>query len=75
MNHPITPLASAQVGHDIISIELVEPDSMPAVIKITWPVQPSIVDPTSFGETAAALVKMFSNAHVELARVKSRRRL
>jgi hypothetical protein len=25
MNHPITPLASAEVGHDTISIELLEP--------------------------------------------------
>jgi len=68
MNHPITPLASSQIGHDTITIELVEPDSLPPVVKITWPVQPSIVDPRIFGETAAAIVKMFSTAHVELAR-------
>jgi hypothetical protein len=70
---PITPLASGQINHDTISIELVEPDSLPAVVKITWPAQATVVDPRSFGDTAAALVKMFSTAHVELARIKSRR--
>jgi hypothetical protein len=29
MNHPITPLASAEVNHDQLKVELVEPDSMP----------------------------------------------
>jgi hypothetical protein len=51
MNHPITPLASAQVNHDTISIELIEPDSMPSMVRITWPEQPSIVDPRIFGDT------------------------
>jgi hypothetical protein len=66
----ITPLASSQVGHDTIKIELVEPADLPAVVRITWPEQASIVDPRIFGETAAALVKMFSTAHVELARIR-----
>jgi hypothetical protein len=66
-------LASGQINHDTISIELVEPDSLPAVVKITWPAQATVVDPRSFGDTTAALVKMFSTAHVELARIKSRR--
>jgi hypothetical protein len=69
-NHPITPLASSQINHDTISIELVEPADLPAVVKITWPEQASIVDPKSFGETAGALVKMFSAAHIELARIR-----
>ena len=29
-NHPITPLTSGQVNHDHLSVELVEPDGMPA---------------------------------------------
>jgi hypothetical protein len=34
-----------------------------------------VVDPKSFGDTAAAVVKMFSTAHVELARLKARKHL
>jgi hypothetical protein len=71
-----TTLAESQVTqtpHDVVTVELVQPDDMPAVVKITWPGQPSIVDPKRFGDVAAALVRMFSTAHVELARIKSRR--
>jgi hypothetical protein len=72
----ITELAEAQVTqtpHDVVSVELVQPDDLSAIVRVTWPEQPSIVDPKGFGETAAALVKMFSTAHVELARIRSRR--
>jgi hypothetical protein len=51
----------------------VEPDDLPAVVGVTWPLQPSIVDPKQFGDTAGALVRMSSTAHVELARIKARR--
>jgi hypothetical protein len=44
MNHPITPLASAQINHDQLKIELVEPDTMPAMVRIVWPAAPTIVD-------------------------------
>jgi len=40
------------------------------MVRITWPEQPSIVDPRSFGETAGALVKLFSTGHIELARIR-----
>jgi hypothetical protein len=71
-----TILAESQITpspHNTISVELVEPDDMPAIVQITWPLQPTVVDPKSFGDTAAAMVKMFSTAHVELARIKARR--
>jgi hypothetical protein len=61
--------------HDVVTVELLQPDDMPAVVQICWPVQPSIVDPSRFGDTAAAIVRMFSTAHVELAHIKSRRSL
>jgi hypothetical protein len=70
MSHQTTHLASAEVGHDHLSVDLIEPDSMPPMVRITWPEQPSIVTPKAFGETAAALVKMFSAAHIELARIR-----
>jgi hypothetical protein len=68
---PITPLASAQVNHDDLKIELVEPDSMPAMVRITWPMQPTIVDPKRFPDVAAALTNLFARAHIVLAALKA----
>jgi hypothetical protein len=48
---------------------------MPAIVRIAWPLGPTVVDPKSFGDIAAALVRLFSTAHIELARIKARRRL
>ena len=46
--HPTTPLASAQINHDQLAVELVEPDGMPAMVRIVWPAAPTIVDPKRF---------------------------
>ena len=71
-----TILAESQItDHDIVTIELVEPDDMPAAVKIGWPLQPSLIDPPGFRDTAAAMVKLFSDAHITLTRIKARRRL
>jgi hypothetical protein len=71
MNHPITPLASAEVNHDRIAIELVEPDGMPPMVKVTWPPQPTIIDPKRFGDVAATVAQLFARAHIVLAALKS----
>ena len=34
---PITHLASLQINHDTISIELLEPNAMPPMVRIVWP--------------------------------------
>jgi len=73
-----TTLGESQITqspNDDVVVELVEPDDLPPMVKITWPEQPSIVEPQRFGDTAAALVKLFSAAHVELARFRARRHL
>jgi hypothetical protein len=70
-NHPITPLASAEVNHDQLKVELVEPDSMPAVVRITWPAAPTIVDPKRFPDVAAAVAQLFARAHIVLAALKA----
>jgi hypothetical protein len=62
-NHPITPLASAQINHDQLKVELVEPDMLPPMVKITWPDAPTIVDPKRFPEVAAAVAQLFARAH------------
>jgi hypothetical protein len=71
-----TRLGESQISespNDTVLIEFVEPDDMPAVVRITWPESPSIVDPLRFRDLAAAMVKLFSDSHVALARIKARR--
>lgn len=70
-NHPITPLASAQISHDHLRVELVEPDTLPAVVRIVWPPQPTVVDPKRFPDVAAAVAQLFARAHIVLASVKA----
>jgi hypothetical protein len=74
-NHPITPLASSQINHDQLKIELVEPDAMPAMVRIVWPDAPTIVDPKRFPETAATIAQLFARAHIVLAAIRAERRL
>lgn len=77
MNHPITHLASAQINHDQLTVELVEPNGLPPMVKIVWPPQPTIVDPKRFPDTAAAVAQLFARAHIVLAglrRTASKRR-
>jgi hypothetical protein len=70
-NHPITPLASSQINHDHVRVELVEPDTMPAVVRIVWPPQPTVVDPKRFPDVAAAVAQLFARAHIVLAGLKA----
>lgn len=71
MNHPITPLASAQINHDRLTIEFLEPDSMPAAVRIVWPAAPTIVDPKRFPDVAATVAQLFARAHIVLAALKA----
>jgi hypothetical protein len=71
MNHPITPLASAQINHDQLKVELVEPYAMPAVVRIVWPAAPTVVDPKRFPDTAATVAQLFARAHIVLASLKA----
>jgi hypothetical protein len=62
-----------QSAQNIVSIELVEPDDLPAFVRLTWPLQPTVIDPPHFRDSAAALVKLFSDAHVTLTHIRARR--
>jgi hypothetical protein len=68
---PITPLASGKVNHDTISIELLEPNAMPPMVRIVWPVQASLIDPRTFPDAAAAVAQLFARAHIVLASLKA----
>lgn len=73
-----TMLAEAQLNQspqNVVAVELVEPDDMPAFVRVVWPLQPTVIDPPQFRDLAAALVKLFSEAHITLASLRSRRRL
>jgi hypothetical protein len=70
-NHPIAPLASAQINHDQLKVELVEPDMLPPMVKITWPEAPTIIDPKRFPDVAAQIAQLFARAHIVLAALKA----
>ena len=61
-DHPTIPLASAQINHDHLKVELVEPLDMPPIVRITWPPQPIVVDPKRFPDVAAAVAQLFARA-------------
>ena len=56
-----------QRRHDHRSVA--QPDSMPAVVRIVWPPQPSITAPTpqALAALAAAMVRTLAEAQTELA--------
>lgn len=71
---PTTPLAETQLGHsshDVIEIVLVEPDHLPAKVKIVWPEHPSLIDPKAFPDIAGQVATLFARAHVVLASLKA----
>ena len=69
--HPITPLASAQINHDRVSIELVEAVGMPAMVKIVWPLKATVVDSRAFPDAARDIAQLFARAHIVLAALKA----
>jgi hypothetical protein len=78
----ITDLASATInGTDLITVQLIRPRMpatertlKPTVVRIVWPSQPSIVEARTYGETAAALTKLFAESAMALAGIKARKR-
>ena len=69
--HPTTPLASGRVNRDHITVEFVEPNGMPAMVRIVWPDAPSMIDPKRFPDTAATIAQLFARAHIVLAALKA----
>jgi hypothetical protein len=69
-------LASGLInGHDHLTIELVEPPDMPAAILLRWPQKPSITTPDAYSNVAAACMQVLSAAIIELAAIRTQRRL
>jgi hypothetical protein len=40
------------------------------VVRVVWPLQPTVVDAREFPETAAVVVKLFAGAATELSRIR-----
>jgi hypothetical protein len=71
-----TTLGESQITpSDTISVELIAPDSMPAIVKITWPLQPTVCDPRRFPEIAATIARLFAQAATTSTQIRARRRL
>ena len=64
-------LASGQLTRsgDQITIELIRPNSMRAVVCVVWPAKPSVTAPTpkALAALAAAMVRTLAEAQTELA--------
>jgi hypothetical protein len=63
------------ITHNVISIELVEADETPAVVIVSWPLQPTVLHPRRFPDVAAMVARLFATASTELANIKSKRGL
>jgi hypothetical protein len=65
-------------GADTITIELIQPDSMPnsmpIVVRIVWPAAPTITTPARYLEVTSTAMQLLAIASTELARVKASRR-
>jgi hypothetical protein len=71
-----TQLARGKITNaDTLTIELIQPLELPAVIRIHWPDKPSICPPTQFDQAVAAAMRILSNAVVELAAIRVWRKL
>lgn len=72
----VTQLAYCQLTQtDQLAVQLIRPAAgrtpNPAIIRILWPLQPTVVDSREFAETAALVAKLFAGASIELARISA----
>jgi hypothetical protein len=75
-NHHITSLSSGSLNGQTLKIELVEPgNDLPNAVVIKWPQKPTICSPATFDQVVAAAMKVLSNAVVELAAIRVRKKL
>jgi hypothetical protein len=66
-----TPLASATLNGQTLTIQLVEPDGVSAVVRIVWPAAPTVVDTKRFPDVASQVATLFARAHIVLAALKA----
>jgi hypothetical protein len=73
----VTHLASGALNRsgDTITVELHQPDSMPAVVRIVWPTAPTITTPARYNEVASTAMRLLAEASTALARIRASKRL
>jgi len=69
----VTQLASGTVNGADVLIELVQPTGHPAVVRIAWPTQPSLVPPSKFTAVAADLTRLIASASIRLTQIRAQR--
>jgi hypothetical protein len=71
-----TILSSGPInGADTLTIEVIQPDSMPTVVRIVWLTAATITTPGHYLEVASAAMRLLAEASTTLARVRASRRL
>jgi hypothetical protein len=71
-----TRISAGNLNGQTLKIELVEPgNDLPNAVVIKWPPKPTITSPATFDQTVAAAMKVLSNAVVELAALRVRKKL
>jgi len=69
-----TDLARGAInGVDELSVQLIQPDGMPAVVRINWPLRPTTAAAAHYPAVAAAIVKIIAESATALARHKAGR--
>ena len=67
----ITELASGAItAADSVAIELVE-----TVVIVRWPNKPTVLRPRRLPDSASIVVRLFAEAHITLARIRSGKHL
>ena len=59
----------------MITVQPIQPDSMPAVARIVWPSAPTITTPARDLEVASEAKRLLAEASTTLARIRANRRL
>jgi hypothetical protein len=68
----VTQLASGTInGADELLVQLIQPDDMPAMVRVVWPGKPTVCDTKRFPDTAATIAQLFARAHIVLAALKA----
>jgi hypothetical protein len=71
-----TRLSAGNLNGQTLKIELVEPgNDLPNAVVIKWPPRPTITSPATFDQAVAAAMKVLSNAVVEPAALRVRKKL
>ncbi len=75
----VTQLAFVQLTDaDRLVVQLIRPHMPavgrtlhPTVVRVVWPMQPTVVDAREFLDTAAVVVKLFAGAATELSKIRA----